>query len=173
MLLQKMPDAALLMLINTQKVYFDIKSIESSTGVEKPKYKLAGNFFSPMGIYTFFVITSNQSACHGNTTVKVETAHWEDKNPKHLNKPESFIDTKKIEVLAGKNVAEKMRDPDNGFLKVARLCDHKYLELKTLSNKKFDSSVSDQKKKIVEQALSDVFDINQVNDDILDKLGLG
>lgn len=168
-----MPDAALLMLINVQKVYFDTESIEKSTGVRKQKYKLAGNFFSPMGIYTFFDITSKKLSCWHKTTITVGQSHWEDKHPKHLRKPESYVDAKKVEVLTGKEIAQKMRDDNNGFAKVARLCDSKYIQLKNLSrNINTGGYMSEKKKKIVEQSLSDVFNISEVNDNILDQLGL-
>lgn len=173
MLLHDMPDAALLIMVSAQKVYFDKNSLEKNTGRLRNKYKLAGNFLAEIGVYTFFVITTNEHACSNRTTVKVEQCHWENKNQQHLKKQNSYIDAKKIEPLTSYDVVCRIRDTNNGFKSVARLCDGKYIELKSLrSNLGSVGFVSDHRKKIVEQALADIYDISEINDEILGKLGL-
>ena len=172
-MLYDMPGDLLLRMVETQKVYFDKNSIERSTGRVRNKYKLAGNVLSPLGIYTFFVITTNESSCHPKTTIKVEKHHWEDKHPSHLNAAMSYVNIKNVEPLTGKELILKMRDTDNGFKRVARLCTEKFEELKIMrTNVNFGGYISDHRRIIVEQALADVGHVSDISDDILIKLGL-
>ena len=172
-MLDAMPDELLLKLVETQKVYFDRKSIEKLTNVQKPKYKLAGNSFGPINVYTFFVLTTNKDGCCSYSTVCARQEHWESKDPSHLNSPESYIDIRKIEPLTGEEILIKIRDQNNRFKGIARLCDKKYEELRGLKCDLWKGGhISEERKRLAEEALSDIINIDEVNDDLLKKLGL-
>ena len=69
---------------------------------------------------------------------------------------------------------DKMKDRDNGFYCVARLCDSKFKELKDLRNKAHMSRsfVPIEKTVLIKLSLEDIVDLSQISDGILKKLGL-
>ena len=167
-----LPDGLLLRKVTIQNVYFDKKSYEKSTGLTKPKYKLAGNPLNK--VYTFFITTTNSDACHRKSTVIVKKCHWENKVDNHLNAPESFIDVKKVEVLTSDEVLIKIKDLDNKFILTAKLCDSKFSELKSIredAHKKC-GNISIECLALVDVALRDIVDTSSICDEILINLGL-
>jgi len=169
-----LPDDIILKKIVNQNVFYDRASLEKSTKKIKKKYKLAGNILKPLEVYTFFVITKNESACNRSTTIEVEQQHWENKKQYHLNESKSYIDLQKVETLSGVELCQKTRDKINGFLIAARLCDDKYNELKSLKDnvRKCNSYTSTEKIVLVKLAIQDIIDFSQISDQILQKLGL-
>jgi len=167
------PDKLILQTIEPQKVYYDKKSVEQSTKIIKRKYKMAGNSFASLSIYTFFIITSKQASCSHGTMITVEQHHWENKDPACLNENYSYIDIKKIEQLTGAEICAKKNDSYNGFKFVAKLCDDKYNDLKTLLP--FISTggyISCERRELARQALADTVNPSEVSDDVMRRLGL-
>ena len=156
-----------LMKISPQFAYCDEKSKEAHTEVLKRKYKVAGNVINSLGIYTFFVLTSKIESCQKFLTVCIEECHWENRNYRYLH-GNSYLDVKKIESLSKDDLIEKIDDPGNKFVLVAKLCDQKYDELREMIGKlqRSSSFISEDTKKLIAYALSD--DISGV----LAKLGL-
>lgn len=156
-----------LMKISSQHVYCDEKAEEKNTFRIKRKYKLAGNVINSLGIYTFFVLTSKKEACQNFLTVCIEEQHWENRNCRYLREI-SYLDIKRVESLTKFELLEKIDDPENKFILVARLCNEKYLELKQLIHKvqRVSGNLSNDTKTLIAQALFD--DVNEV----LAKLGL-
>lgn len=172
-ILSVVSDAILLRKIEIKNVFFDKKSQEKSTGKIKSKYKLSGNYLKPLDIYTFFVITSCKETCNKHSTIEVKQKHWVDKRVGYLDRDKSYIDIRKIEPLTKKEIIFKIKDNKNRFKWVARLCDEKFNELKEKSSKlNFGTFISEKKKFFAEQALSEIVDIEDVNIDIIKKLGL-
>lgn len=168
-----LPDVLLLRMIEIQKVFFDKNSYEQNTGRVRNKYKLSGQCLKPLDIYTFFCITTNEEACSRHSTIEVEQRHWENKASGFLDRDKSYIDAKKVELLTKSEVVGKIRDVQNGFKCVARLCDEKFNELKEKkAGLNMGGFISTERRLLAEQALSDIVDIDVVNNDILEKLGL-
>lgn len=128
-----LPNKLFLQRLVCQNVYCDKSSLENKTEVVKKKYKLAGEILKPFEVYTFFIATGEKSACNSHTTIEVEQQHWENKVSGHLMKDKGYIDLHKVEALSGDEICNKMRDKTNRFSAIARLCDKKYLELRSLS----------------------------------------
>ncbi|MCK5416040.1 hypothetical protein KAI92_01280 [Candidatus Parcubacteria bacterium] len=169
-----LPDNLLLSRISNQNVYCDKKSLERSTGITKPKYKLAGNILKPLEVYAFFIATKNKNACNGHTTIKIQQKHWENKCSGHLASSMGYIDLHKVETMSGDEICQKMRDRQNGFPFSAKLCDTKYEELKKLKSKVHISrgNISTEKIALAGLAIKEVVDFSSVSDNILKNLGL-
>jgi len=166
-----LPDWFLIKKIKIQHAYCDRTSKEISTGVIKTKYKLAGNLV-PLQIYTFFIATKNKSACKTGSFIEVEQKDWEQLSTGHLREPVGYIDINKIEPLTEQELLVKIKDKNNGFNCVARLCDIKFQELKTLRCRAHIDQQSIEKTALIQIALSEVVDLNQYSQDVIDKLGL-
>lgn len=153
----ELPDHVLLGKLQSQHTYFDRKSEERGTGVVKGKYKVAGNILPTLGVYAFFPLTSKYETCHKLLTVSIEQSDWENKDPQHLHGDFSYLNIKKVETLNKKDLLVKMKDYDNRFLTVARLCDRKYEELRGLLNTLPNTRtfISDVTKDLINSALAE------------------
>jgi hypothetical protein len=164
-----LPDDVLLGKIETQKAYYDYKSLEKFTGKIGRKYKLAGKIFSlppVLTLYPFFVLTTNKEACQKELTVCVQVSDWEDRQVGHLER-ESFMDIKKVDTLDKDEILSKLNDSENGFPYVARLSDNKFNELKgKQENLHKARRVSEEDLAIIQYALAEA----DVPEKILNKL---
>lgn len=151
----------------TQHGYKDKRSFEPSTGRVKTKYKLAGNIVATLGIYTFFVMTSQKQACESVVTLEINENDWEQRNG---IRGTGYLDIKKIEALNREEVLSKKKDSQNGFRCIGRLCDTKYNELKSLSARTHMTRIplAIEKQSLIKQALDDA----GISTDIIQKLGL-
>ncbi|MBN1574728.1 MAG: hypothetical protein JW984_16145 [Deltaproteobacteria bacterium] len=135
-------------------VYYDTKSIEKSTRIKKPKYKLAGHSF--LENYFFHVLTTDYDACKKCLTVKIKQSDWEDKVGGHLEERISFCDVRHCESIVKNELLRKIEDPKNGFRYVAKLCSAKCDSIKKLSKKALKRpEISDDTKRIIEQTAID------------------
>jgi hypothetical protein len=163
----EMPDHILLSKVRKQGVYFDYYSLEKMTSVTKPKYKLAINIL-PIGIYFFCILTTNESACDSLVSLTVSQSDWENKDPKYLNEPYSYIDIKKTEVLQKTELLAKIKDARNQFIFVAIMNDKKFEELRLLKSKLSKSKryISERRRNIIDIAFTEA----NIADEVLAKL---
>lgn len=111
-------------LVQKRHAYYDRYSVEESTLVCKPKYKLACNRF--INVYYFYVLTSRKSSCSHRFRYCFKRTDWEVIVGHHLNGTESFTDLKKIDVLDEKELRLKQTDAKNKFCLAAILRSDKY-----------------------------------------------
>lgn len=126
----KYSDEFLLSSIREQNIHFDRKSIEPTTRIENPKYKIVGRILINLGLYIFLPMTKNRAACSGEFRVEIRQADLEDKDPHHLKLDRSYVNPEKAEAFEKQEILLKQKDKQNKFLKVARLADSKYGEIK-------------------------------------------
>lgn len=164
----ELPNEVLLSKIAKRGLYYDKKSKEETTGVIKPKYKLAGNNIPAIEQYFFHVLATTLSVCKASVTLRIRQQDWEERvKGSYLPKDISYCDLTKFEIMDGLELLEKIKDKKNGFPYVAKLCSSKYEKLKKLGKKmKYDTRISDEAIKIVINGLSDSAD------EIAMKLGL-
>lgn len=167
----EVPDALVLSRIEKRKLYADEKSIETSTGKTKRKYKLAGK--SILDNYFFHILTTQLDSCKKKLTIIIRKEHWENKvyGPHHnpyLRGDVSYCDLTKYELLEQHAILSKIKDRENGFSYVAQLCSSKCDELHELCNGPMReySHISDATKSIIMVGMLDNAD------DILLRLGL-
>ncbi len=163
------PDETLLNLIEPQFSYYDKKSFEKKTGITKPKYKLLRKKLPfPLNSFIFFVLTTNANACERFFTLCLYQNDWSNTRTGYLTEKCSYLDIRKIEVLDEKNILKKMKDGDNKFLKIARLCDKKFAEIKILYKNSYQNPVNVSKDviELIEIATTDS------EEKILQRLGL-
>lgn len=156
----RVEDALLLSNIKHKHAYYDKKSIESSTGIKRKKYKLAGIPKPILDNYFFLVLTKRKTACNHNCTLRIEQHHWENKSKSiYLQEPVTYCDLTKYEWLTGLDILDKMKDIDNKFDRAAKLCEDKCQELEVLRvNINRNDLVSEETKNIINQGLSESID---------------
>ncbi len=161
-----LPANILLSKITPKHLYLDKKSKESSTDVTKRKYKLAGNQI--LDQYFFNILTRNSSACKTHFTLCIEPKDWENKvSGPYLGNQNSYCDLTKFELLSKTVLVNKMRDKDNGFLFIAKLCQHKCKEFENLLPEVAKCLyISSETKGIIDRGIASAID------GILSKLGL-
>lgn len=126
-------DKRLLSDIQRFNAYCDEKSLEKTTGLEKRKYKLAAKFLIEFNSYPFFIFTTEPEACQGDLRFCVAKKDWLNRKSGYLEEPYSYTDlNNKVEILEPEEVLKKIKDRENGFLKVAKLCQNKCIELQQL-----------------------------------------
>ena len=163
------PDDVLMNLVEPQFSYYDKKSFEEKTGIIKPKYKLLRKKLPfPLNSFIFFVLTTKIGACERFFTLYLRQADWINKKTGYLTEECSYLDIRKIEVLDEKSVLKKMKDCDNKFLKIAKLSDEKFLEIKNLYANSYQNpvKVSEEIRELIEIATTDS------EERILQRLGL-
>lgn len=152
-------------------VYRDEKSLEEYTGIIKRKYKLAGNpaLGHYLGQYSFHVLTTTIGATRINITLVINRGDWENRaDGRFLQEDVSYCDLRKHEFIRREILLKKIKDRENGFEYVAKLCALKCEELLLLNARmQEDRYVSQEIKEIVGITLSD-----DIPDEILLKLGL-
>lgn len=118
--------------VRPKNVHRDRKSIETTTGVVKLKYKLAGNPLRDLDQFVFFVMTSNPNTCHRNTSIRVDETEWINKDTRFPTSLQgvSYIDLTKHEFLTSEEIRYKILDPKNHFRRIAELPENKYRTLK-------------------------------------------
>lgn len=162
-------DEVLINLIEPQFSYYDKKSFEKKTSITKPKYKLLRKKLPfPLSSFIFFVLTTNADACERFFTLCLHQDDWSNIKTGYLAEKCSYLDIRKIEVLDEKTILKKMKDGDNKFLKIAKLCDKKFLEIKTLYKNSYQNPVNVSKdvRVLIEIATTDS------EEKILQRLGL-
>ena len=163
------PDEVLMNLVEPQFSYYDKKSFEEKTGIIKPKYKLLRKKLPfPLNSFIFFVLTTNVDACERFFTLHLQQTDWINIKTGYLLEKCSYLDIRKIEVLDEGNVLKKMKDCDNKFLKIAKLSDKKFSEIKTLYANSYQNpvKVSEEIRELIEIATTDS------EEKILQRLGL-
>lgn len=164
-----LPDHYLIQLIQKQYTYFDKKSLEKFTLKIKEKYKIAGHFFDELEIYTFFPVTKNKEACGWQFRVCIKKDEWENRLPGHLHLDCSYVSVKNVDVLSKNEILVKIKDPQNGLEKVARLSDSKFSELReTWHRAKVTRGISRDVASIIDGALGEA----NIPTKILKDLGL-
>ncbi|MBI4845048.1 MAG: hypothetical protein HY810_01000 [Candidatus Omnitrophica bacterium] len=158
------PDDILISIIQPQNAHCDFTSVEPTTNKKKKKYKLAGKvILQPLNFYPFFILTSNKSTCQEYLTVCIKREEWADRNSTHLAEEKSYIDIKKIETLTQEEIIDKMRDPDNGFPCIAKLCDKKFEEIaEKRKNLHKATRLSSKTQDIINAALSEADIANNI-----------
>lgn len=161
-----LPANILLSKITPKHLYLDKKSKEFSTNVTKRKYKLAGNQI--LDQYFFNILTRNSSACKTQFTLCIEPKDWQNKvSGSYLGNQNSYCDLTKFELLSKSDLISKMRDRDNGFPFVAKLCQQKCKEFENLRPEVTKCFyISSETKGIIDQGIALAID------GILSKLGL-
>lgn len=169
---RRITDRHLLNKVRQRRSFFDKKALERNTGVTKKKYKLAGYPLPrEMGLFPFFITTTNESSCKKLFTVTVETSDWEyRKGPYHDCR--SFVDIQKFETLSRSEVLTKMRDESNRFQKVGVLKKKKFDEIQALRERipRAYANVSRPVQQLMARSLTDAQ--SERVDDVLGKLGL-
>lgn len=146
--------------------YFDIKSYEETTGQTNEKYKLAGRFIPDLSSYPFFVLTKTKEACREVSRFCIAREDWLNRVPGHLELKYSYTDINtKVEVLEIPDILSKIRDPENQFKKVARLCKKKCNEMQNMliKNRKVIKRMKPETRKIVALGILEDGDIGMDN----------
>lgn len=120
------------LLSNIQRfnAYCDEKSIEQNTGIEKRKYKLSGRHLPGINSYPFFVLTEDKTACSEELRFSIAKNDWIDRLKGYIEEKYSYTDLNNgVETLEVEQILKKMKDSENGFSKVAKLCRKKCNEL--------------------------------------------
>lgn len=156
-------DNFLLQKIEPRFLYCDEISEEKSTGISKRKYKLAAiknDILLSIGIYQFFVLTTNFDACKKDFTVTCNPRDWEeisDQFKRQVGVKTSYLDCTKIESLNKNDILSKMKDGKNKFVIAGKLKFKKFQEFTRLSLNKLERShkqISSEKTKSIIQGLT-------------------
>jgi hypothetical protein len=153
-----LPNSLHLSKITKKHLYFDKKSKESTTEKINKKYKLAGN--SVLGQYFFNILTKSLAACKPGLTLCIKRTDWENKiKGPYLTKPASYCDLTKYEWLDESVLLKKIKDRQNGFPCIAKLCEAKYKELQKLRKRmgKYPH-ITKETRNIVKRGLTDNID---------------
>ena len=115
-------------------VYCDERSIESGTKVIKRKYKIFCNPIDAWDQYAFVITFGQKESTNENHTFIVKESDWEYKvNQFEGRKPylhgDSYCDVSKIDILTSDQIFYKIREKDNQFLCIAKLCGHHQKEI--------------------------------------------
>lgn len=170
-----LPDSLLLSRVQPANIHHDKKSLEKRVRYKqiiKRKFKLAGNIIKPMMIFTFFTLTRTKDACRRDLRICIRQKDWENKDPDCLNEEYTYTDLTKAEAMEKSEVLAKMRERDNGFKRVAILCEKKYEEFRSLlpRMREAQKEPSDNQIFIADMALSRYR--SEIAKDVLIKLGL-
>lgn len=162
-----LPDNLLLQKVKKQHLYYDKKSKDPHLNNKKPKYKLAGNCL--LGHYFFHVLTTSKDACKKSCTIPLYIPDWENVVSEFKSKLEvCYCDLTKYDNIERVVLLHKIKDTNNGFPYVGKLCDNKYKKLLNLKkNLNKHPSVSDETKDIIDAGISPSID------SILSKFNLG
>lgn len=137
----------------------------------KPKYKLATNQLSDLGIYTFIVSTSTIEACDRRLTLTTGPLDWSEKDAKYDGI--SHFDIRNIDILNSDEVYSKICDGNNGFRSVAVLRNKCFKRLWPLMQKtRVAPSISAGRQQNILIALGSKSAINKISDNIINNLGL-
>lgn len=120
MVYKYIPDSILIGKIQIQNAYSDDISYEEKTGKRQAKYKLA--LCKILDIFYFNKLTTNEKSCDRRFTIKILKKDWEDRDNKYLYAESSFCDTTKFDVLNEKEILEKIKDINNRFPLIGKLC---------------------------------------------------
>ena len=158
--------------IEAQNAHYDVNSIENSTGRSRNKYKLCGcaEFGKYTGVYTFFLLFSDNCACDNYLTLCVNQDDWENRDQNYLKETCSYIDVGKIVKMDKSEISAKIKDSRNGFRCVARLKDEKFAELREYKRKFMNKSGKFplEKIKLITMALAEANEAES----IMSRLGL-
>ena len=130
MIFKFIPDSILIGKIQIQNAYCDSISLEKKTGKKQFKYKLV--LCKTLNIFYFSKLTTNEKSCDRRFTTKIFKEDWEDIDRNYLYADCSFCDVSKFEVLNELEILKKIKDTDNGFPFIGKLCNScfkKVLEL--------------------------------------------
>lgn len=149
-----LPDNILLQTIQKQHLYCDKKSKDPHTSKKKLKYKLAGNCL--LTLYFFHVLTTSKDACKKSCTVSLNVPDWEGVVSEFKSELRvCYCDLTKFENIERVILLQKMKDANNGFPYVGKLCNHKYKKMQQLRKILHKLPyVSDKEKNIVDAGLS-------------------
>lgn len=160
----QMPDAVALLYYLPRNTFLDKNSEEKSTGIVKPKYKLLFKHHKEMGVFVFFVLTTEKSACVQERTCPILFQDWEERQGTHLNADCSYLDVQKHIVMNKDEVISKASNPIAGFSYAGKVYQAKFSELSGMvqayvssSNLKTDFTIRDILKSIVVEDRAGIF----------------
>ncbi len=163
-----LPNNIILQKILKQHLYYDKKSKDPYINRIKPKFKLAGNCI--LSDYFFHLPTTRKGACKQSCTIALYLSDWENVASEFESQLRNacYCDLTKYEIVSHVGLVEKIKDRNNGFRYVSRLCDLKYKKLLKLEkNLHKNPHISRETKDNVEKGLS------KGVDSLLSKLDLG
>lgn len=151
-----MPDTVALLYYLPRNTFLDKTSKEESTGIVKPKYKLLFKNHKEMGVFVFFVLTTEKSACVQERTCSILKKDWEERQWTHLDADCSYIDIQKHIVMNKDDVVDKANNPSTGFSYAGKVYQAKFAELSGMvqtyvssATQKTDFTIRDILKSIV------------------------
>lgn len=160
----EMPATVALLYYLPRNTYLDKTSEEKSTGIIKPKYKLLFKHHKEMGVYVFFVLTTEKSACVQERTCSVLLKDWEERQGTHLSAVCSYIDIQKHIVMNKDDVLLKASSPNTGFSYAGKVYQAKFSEISTMvetyvssATPKTDFTIRDILKSIVVKDVPSTF----------------
>lgn len=164
---------ALLKTIEPKSLHCDKKSKEKFTGVVKTKFKLfTSKILPPLNFYLFFILTSKIDACQRSFTIEILHSDWEIIKKGYLKPISSYLDYRKIEHLSEEEVLGKMDDSGNKFIRIAKLSNEKFEEIKKeyqiRKEKGFYMKASSETKELIDVALLGA----NIEGRVLEKLGI-
>lgn len=116
-----LPQPLFIQTIEARNIHLDVHSHEKSTGVVKPKYKLAGNRF-PGGGILFWVSTHKSNVYSVHKTVKYTYPNdYEECTAKPLKNTPTYLSIDHIDYLSDNEIYTKYSNADNGFRKVGKI----------------------------------------------------
>lgn len=119
--------------IKAQSVYHDKTSQEKHYPYTvKPKNKIAGNkIHDELGVYVFLVLSSDNKDQSKSVefAVKYDDSHLVYKKDGYMLERRAYCDPDNYELMTRDEILSKRQNPNNRFLKVARLCDEKWQEI--------------------------------------------
>lgn len=167
----QLPQQLFLQTIEVRNVHLDVHSKEKSTGVTKPKYKLAGNRF-PTGGTIFWVYTSSGEAYPKDRTVMLShPSDYESCNSNALKNARSYICIDRTDYITDDEIYVKYINHANQFKKVARVNDAAFKQLASLRSKLRLNSNPSSRQEIENIAKATVGSEENV-DDVLGSMGL-
>lgn len=124
-----MPDKVVLLYYLPRNTFLDKTSEEKRTGIIKPKYKLLFKYHKEMGVFVFFVLTTEKSACVQERTCSILDEDWEERREARLGADCSYIDVQKHIVMNKDEVLDKASNSVTGFSYAGKVHQAKFSEL--------------------------------------------
>lgn len=166
-----LPKELMLQTVEARNVHLDVHSLEKSTNVVKPKYKLAGNRF-PGGGILFWVSTHKSSTYPKDKTVKyTHPEDYDECSARPLIDMPSYLCIERTDYLLDSEIYSKYTNAANGFKKVARIKESSFKNLTDLKARLRLNSDPASLRKMTDITLATVAS-NENVDDVLRSMGL-
>lgn len=152
-----------------RNIHHDLISVEKSTGIEKPKYKLLTKRFTDLGLYFFYALTKTESACPQRAKIELSSSDYDFKKDNHLSLPSSYINLEKPVVEDREMLIEKIRRTRNSFECVARVTQIKLSEIKAKAETMRANAFVD---KATQETILIAFGIKDISDEFVKKYSI-